>query len=238
VCTLTWFVKATGYELFFNRDERKSRSRAIAPKKFQQKTIHYLSPIDTDAGGTWIATNHFGITVCLLNYYQYEHKDLNQNWISRGELVKDFASTSNLRQATEDFEALDLSHYRAFRLFMIDNKGSNRLFVWNGNQLHIEENINTAKTSSSVNTQEVKVSRYGLYHDLCLSDSTSSKDFINFHASHLPNKSAQSVCMHREDANTVSFSHIDVSAGTASFSYADGPPCTAKLQQAIVLDLI
>jgi len=45
MCTMTWFTKEDGYELFFNRDERKSRRRAQLPTVQQHVNgIEYISP--------------------------------------------------------------------------------------------------------------------------------------------------------------------------------------------------
>lgn len=238
MCTLTWFNKESGYELFFNRDERNSRSRAQPPTKQHQSGIHYISPTDTDAGGTWIACNHFGITVCLLNYYQFEKTITKKNWISRGELVRLFATTQNLMNAESAFKALELTRYQAFRLFMIEPTGDNRLFIWDGKNLVIESNIKGPKSSSSIDTQQVKRCRYQLFDDLNLHSSESTKDFLAYHSSHEPNQSKKSVCMHRDDANTVSMSHIEVTSEHAAFAYVDGAPCSHSFQEPVYLPLL
>lgn len=245
MCTLTWFVKEQGYELFFNRDERNTRQRAQAPTLQQYAKVSYLSPTDTDAGGTWIASNHFGVTVCLLNYYRFEKQfkqtNVTQNWVSRGEIVRLLAPAENLIDAETIFKGLHLQQYQAFRLFIIQANGHNRLFIWDSKQLIIETDITAPKSSSSVNTEQVKASRYQLFDDLKLSTSTSRDDFLQYHASHYPTemgKSAHSVCMHRDDANTVSMSHINVNAETVSFGYTDGAPCSEVMQQALTLNLV
>lgn len=235
MCTLSWFCKKSGYELFFNRDERNSRSRAQPPIQQQHSGVHYISPTDTDAGGTWIACNQFGVTVCLLNYYQFEQTKIKKDWISRGEIVRLFATTQNLINAEVSFKNLDLSKYQAFRLFMIEPRGENRLFIWNGKQLQIEANIKGPKSSSSVNTQQVKASRYHLFDDLNLIESKSTNDFLAYHSSHEPSQSAESVCMHRDDANTVSMSHINVDDENANFAYIDGPPCSNSSKETVNL---
>ena len=51
-------------------------------------------------------------------------------------------------------------------------------------------------------------------------------DFIDFHASHLPEPGPLSPCMHRPDASTVSFTHIYVAPGFAQLNYYPGPLCT------------
>lgn len=235
MCTLTWFATDSGYELFFNRDERLSRKRATPPSPQVADGVQYLAPIDADAGGTWIAANERGLTVCLLNHYQYEQIATYKDWTSRGEIVRAFASVGSLLQAEQQFKRLDLDDYRAFRMFVIDLRGHNRLFVWDGHQPRVERNVAAPKSSSSVDAKHVKSLRRQLFVDSGLAGSTDRNEFIAYHASHSPSKSKESVCMHRDDAKTVSFSHLAVSAEKVDFSYSDGSPCEAKLSAPITL---
>ena len=46
-----------------------------------------------------------------------------------------------------------------------------------------------------------------------------------FHRSHAPARSAYSTCMHRADAETVSFSWIQVTHQETDFCYTPGAPC-------------
>ncbi len=235
---MTWFVKEDGYELFFNRDERKSRSRAEPPTSQFCDDIQYLSPTDADAGGTWIAANQFGVTVCLLNHYQFEQIETYKNWISRGEMVRKFATTASINEAEALFNSLALDDYRAFRMFIIDHLGGNRLCVWDGHSARVERNVTTPKSSSSVDAKHVKSVRKKLFENLNLAQSKNVDDYINYHASHLPSRSKESVCMHREDASTVSLSHVSVSSQGISFRYADGSPCEAELGPALAMKFV
>ena len=238
MCTMTWFTKDDGYELFFNRDERLSRRRAELPTIQNDNGVEYISPTDSDAGGTWIAVNQYGVTVCLLNHYQFEQIATYKNWISRGEIVRAFSVTTDVDAAEHAFKKVDLDDYRAFRMFIIDHQGCNVLFVWDGHSARIERNVSTPKSSSSVDSKNVKSKRKKLFADLNLVESKQSKDYINYHASHLPNKSKDSVCMHREDAKTVSLSHVVVSSEGVSFAYADGSPCEVELGQPLLIEFV
>jgi len=235
---MTWFVKEDGYELFFNRDERKSRSRAEPPTSQFSDDIQYLSPTDADAGGTWIAANQFGVTVCLLNHYQFEQIETYKKWTSRGEMVRKFATTASINEAEALFNSIALDDYRAFRMFIIDHLGGNRLCVWDGHSARVERNVTTPKSSSSVDAKHVKSVRKKLFENLNLAESKNVDDYINYHASHLPNRSKESVCMHREDASTVSLSHVSVSCQGISFRYADGSPCEAELGPALAMKFV
>lgn len=238
MCTMTWFVKEDGYELFFNRDERISRRRAELPSIQRSEGIQYLSPTDTDAGGTWIAANQYGVTVCLLNHYQFEQLEAYKAWISRGEMVREFATTVDLEHAVERFNALNLEDYRAFRMFIIARNGDNLLCVWDGHSARVESNVTTPKSSSSVDAKHVKSLRKQLFSDMNLIESKSIGDYIQYHTSHMPSRSKESVCMHRDDANTVSLSHVSVSNKSVSFRYADGSPCEAELSSELLIEIV
>ena len=238
MCTMTWFLKEHGYELFFNRDEQTSRSRADLPEIQSRDGIQYISPTDADAGGTWIAVNEFGVSVCLLNHYEFEQIKTYKDWISRGEIVRNFTTIHSITSAISKFNKTELANYRAFRMFVIEPNGQNVLFIWDGHQAKIQRNVSTPKSSSSVNAKHVKANRKQYFKDLNLYESTETNDYLKFHRSHSPTMSEQSVCMHREDANTVSLSHIRVNSKTASFAYTDGSPCQSEFGPLIEIKLI
>lgn len=238
MCTMSWFLRDGGYELFFNRDEQRSRSCARLPEIIQDKQhqqLRYLAPTDADAGGTWIAVNEMGVSVCLLNHYQFEQPATYQKWLSRGEVVRKFATTMTLLQAELAFEQLMLSDYRAFRLFVLMPDGSNRLFVWDGHQRRTENEVTGPKSSSSVDAKAVKALRKQYFSDLQLDTSSDRQQFLDYHTSHYPAQSKKSVCMHREDASSVSLSHIVVTNKRVSFAYANGSPCNTELGKPLAL---
>ena len=238
MCTLTWFATGSGYELFFNRDERLTRRRAEPPVVQNVDGVTLISPTDADAGGTWIAVNQFGITVCLLNHYQFQQIETYKDWHSRGDIVKKFATISDLSLVQDWFDDLSLDNYRAFRMLIIEPQGNNRLCVWDGHSGRVERNVTMPKSSSSVDAKNVKAIRIGLFKSLNLVDSKNSQDYIDYHSSHLPTCSKDSVCMHRDDAKTVSLSHVCVENRDVSFRYADGSPCEAELGESLIIDLV
>ncbi|HAU68854.1 MAG TPA: hypothetical protein DCW52_10730 [Gammaproteobacteria bacterium] len=238
MCTLTWFTHDEGYELFFNRDESVLRKRALLPNISEQEGVSYIAPTDADEGGTWIATNQKGYTICLLNHYQFEQIKTYKDWISRGKLVRDFADTDSLAQAQARFYAMDLHDYRAFRMFIIGPAGGNRLMVWDGHAQRVELDVAQPKSSSSVDAQHVKALRKTNFQDLQLPSSSNTNDFIKFHRSHFPRASKESVCMHRAEAQTVSLSHVSVCRNKTSFAYMDGPPCQSEFGEAVSLKIV
>ena len=76
MCTLTWWRGEEGeFEVFFNRDEKKTRSRAELPLKREENGMQFLSPRDPDGGGTWMLVNEHGVVLCLLNRWHEESKE-------------------------------------------------------------------------------------------------------------------------------------------------------------------
>ena len=237
MCTMTWFETISGYELFFNRDEQISRRRAQLPTLQIDAGVRYISPTDADAGGTWIAVNYFGVTVCLLNHYQFEQIEAYKEWISRGEIVRQFARSNDIEFAARRFMQLDLAEYRAFRMFLIDKNGNNYLCVWDGHEPRLQQRVASPKSSSSMNAKHVKASRRQRFDDLELSKTNNTDAYIGYHSEHWPNKSRESVCMHRKEANTVSLCHVVVAEHEINFSYADGAPCKAELSTCLTMPL-
>ena len=66
--TLSYLLTDIGYELFFNRDEQRSRLSAISPKFNQARSAIY--PVNPQGENTWLAVNQQGLTLTLLNDYQ------------------------------------------------------------------------------------------------------------------------------------------------------------------------
>ena len=69
--------------------------------------------------------------------------------------------------------------------------------------------------------------------------STGSTEWLRrLHRSHGPERGPCSICMHREDAATVSYTEVIVTRQSATLRYAPGAPCCAALQPALTLAMI
>jgi len=224
MCTVSWFTTENGYELFFNRDESKQRTEALAPEKFSGSAANFLSPTDVQGGGSWVASNQFGLTVCLLNLYTDIDLVESEHYLSRGKIIRDIAGFVSLREVYQHVAQYDLSMFRTFRVFAIDSSGKNILISWNGIELTLENDVVAPKSSSSVDTQKVVSGRKKLFTELGLKDSHERDDFFAYQRGHEPNKN-YSVCVHREFTQTVSLSHIVVDQDNVIFDYYNGSPC-------------
>ena len=46
MCSVSWLLEKKGYQVFFNRDEQKSRALALPPKKYTLDGVDVLMPLD------------------------------------------------------------------------------------------------------------------------------------------------------------------------------------------------
>ncbi len=242
MCTISWLIRPSGYRVFFNRDEQKSRPRARVPGIQQENSVDAIMPIDPQGGGTWVAVNAYGLTFALLNFYQGRLP--KGRLISRGQLVKACAGFNTAKDAIAYIESLNLAKYAPFSLLCFEpeeNRTHVVLLRWDGKKI-LRSEEHCPLISSAVRYDEVYSSRISVYHDVMgelpsvdASEERHEGDYVRLHQSHAPNRSAESICMHRDDAETVSFSQINVDAEHIEFYYADGAPCDTPIEKAAEL---
>jgi hypothetical protein len=231
VCTVTWVQQPGGYHLLSNRDEKLTRGRAFAPAITECGGVRYIAPIDADFGGTWLAANEFGISVCLLNGDAGTPDTSSTRRRSRGLLLRELAWASTGADCLLSLRQLDLGPYAPFSLLILESDRPAIVAEWNRDRL----NVDTAAaqrplTSSSFDSRGVR--RFRLSEFARRAGSAARVDpalLYEFHASHgTPvdaNADAYSPCMHREDAETVSFSWVVVTRDEVRFLYSPSAPC-------------
>ncbi|MDX2319319.1 MAG: NRDE family protein [Moritella sp.] len=278
MCTVSWLLASDGYQIFFNRDEQKGRALAQSPKYFNDLGVKYLMPVDPVGGGSWIAINQAGLSICLLNYYQQQ--PLGKDLISRGLLVKSLVSNTSLTKIRSALKKLSLQRYAAFTLLVFPshlNKQTGDVYAvrWNGHELttitavspmvsssvalaevtnYREDHHNSIllqhpilfsgegcndeleikPTSASSDIDTVAENIIELTNQRCIDDKNSLA-LTRFHASHEPTPSYLSVCMHREDAHTVSFTHLIATRKQLKMNYVCGCPCSSKQHKSYAL---
>lgn len=236
MCTVSWFFNENGYELFFNRDELRTRQIALPPAIYQAEGTRFIAPIDKDAGGTWIGVNQYGLSLCLLNYYhstpQRSYND--RDYISRGQLVKSLLTCRSPIEVIQHTEVFDWQQFRPFSLVIFAPGEPVKSLTWNGDSEQLQTaGITAPLASSSFQPENVINGRRQQFLSATPFDSATL--YRNYHASHLPEKGAYSVCMHRPDACSVSFSHIAVREAEIAFHYTPGSPCTTTADPPVSL---
>jgi len=222
MCTMTWMYQNDGYELFFNRDEAKTRQIAYPPQVRVKNGVSFITPVDADAGGTWMGVNAFGVSVCLLNGFGKSDPG-RTDYISRGALVMGLLDVRCLNEVANRVSAMDLTVYRPFSLIVLMPDQDVRAWTWDGVCVRGQEKVSSPLVSSSFRLAAVSEQRQSVFEELELNNTQVLEDY---HRSHIPEAGPFSVCMHREDAHTVSLSRVVVAKKTVHFYYAPGAPCT------------
>jgi hypothetical protein len=247
MCTVSWLKQTDGYQVFCNRDERRTRKRAHAPRIQERSGVRFIAPEDGDCGGTWIGVNEYGLTLSLLNLYQ-EQGDaaLNDAFTrhelsSRGLLLIELLDCPSRASVKDRLPATALDRFQPFTLLLLCTDGPPLLARWSGRQLSFESGGDVAPPliSSSFKTAEVVALRREQFRHLTANATQLSFDRLyEFHRSHEPTASAYSVCMHRDDAQTVSFSWINVTGQKIEFWYHPQALCQREIPTRVVLPLV
>ena len=234
MCTLSWIPEVEGYTVCFNRDERRSRTPGGPPIEGRRRGVAYLAPSDGDFGGSWIGVNVLGVTHCLANQYPADAP-----WtppaaprISRGLLLASILDSGSGCETGDRLERGELQRYEPFTIAVAEPGSPMTLHSWNGRGL--ESSTHGAPglvlTSSSALGREVVAARERTFREA--TDSCNGHfdraALRTLHASHLPARGAHSVCMHRDDAETVSFSLIRVLGDRVTFNYVAAAPCSGR----------
>ncbi len=232
MCTLTWHDEPGGYQMFFNRDERRERKPAIPPSVQRRGDTRFIAPLDGDFGGTWIAVNEFGLSVCLLNGFPATDLSALTNrhdYTSRGHLTLTVIESPSAHRAAATLRELDLERFRPFVLVAFEPGDGGVLARWSGNSLDLASGRPPLQpiVSSSFFTEEVRRNRLAVFRELqreC-ADSSPVELHLAFHRSHRPTAGPHSPCLHRPDASTVSFGRTQVDEAHVRFHYTAGSPC-------------
>lgn len=242
MCTLTWSLEPGGFDLFFSRDEVRTRRPALPPTVAEHDGLSIAAPTDADAGGTWIAVNSAGLAVCLLNGYRAGDVGAHAP-ISRGLLVRELASAPTWTEVAHRLERVELRQYRSFALVAFEpgpapHRATPHRATWNGTHLEVQALTDADRPlcSSSLDPIGSGASRRAQLLDLEREHGPlAAAQLEAFHRTHLPERGSLSVCMHREDAHTVSLTHVRVSPDSALLRYSAGAPCAASSFESVRL---
>lgn len=223
MCTVSWLHQIDGYTLLCNRDEKKTRLLATPPALRAAQGAQYLAPADGDHGGTWIAVNEFGMTLCLLN-----GKPRPAGSRSRGLLLPEWISLANAANVLGAFTHADLSVYAPFTAVALEPGRPALVLRWDGAKRSSLDDGEACMplTSSSFDAAGAQVHCRMEFRRLLAQTGRLDDQLLHaFHASHGHTPGPLSACMHREDAETVSFTRVIVNASLTRMDYSPSAPC-------------
>ena len=229
MCTVSWVHQPGGYHLLCNRDEKRTRGRAFAPTVIECGGVRYVAPIDADCGGTWIAANEFGVSLCLLNGEAGRGSATGRR--SRGLLVRELAWAASAGECVLWLKQLDLGLFAPFTLVVLEPGKPAILTDWDGGNVTVDLSGDSHMPLTSSSYDAAGVRRVRRNHLASLTGPAGQVDpaaLYRFHCSHGSSPDAYSPCMHRADAETVSFSWVIVTREETRFSYSTAAPCQSS----------
>ncbi|MGA7213665.1 MAG: NRDE family protein, partial [Terrimicrobiaceae bacterium] len=209
-----------------NRDERLSRGSALPPETRAREGLAMLYPREP-SGGTWVGVNSAGMAFSLINWHS-QPDCARGSPVSRGEVVRALLSARSVKRAASLLRQLPLKRMNPFRL-MVASLSGHSLVEWRSDGDSLEPLALPWRRHHwfSSGLDEAKANQ--VRRAICArvpGDSLDLQVLRKLHRSHAPKAGAFSICMHRSDACTVSYTEIDVQGPVASMYYIAGSPCS------------
>jgi Transport and Golgi organisation 2 len=237
MCSVSFLPREEGFVLAMNRDELISRVPALPPRVHCRGDLEVLCPSEP-SGGTWIGVNSEGMAFSLLNWHSQPDCS-EEGLVSRGEVVRALLGARGSSAAAAILSELPLGRMNPFRLIAV-SLPERSLTEWRSGSGALTSEVHPWKRhhwfSSGFDEGKATKIRQGV----CAQFPGDFEDLATLrklHATHLPIAGSFSLCMHREDAATVSYTEISVRNHTASMSYFSGSPCSPAAQFSQVLRL-
>lgn len=222
MCTLTAINLSTdegklGYRLIMNRDELRTRSRALPPEWREVDGVRAIWPTDPDGGGTWIAASEMGLTLALVNSFPEPMPKLPEDRVSRGLIIPRLIASEGIEGVVDGFESIEVERFAPFRLVAVDlAEGESgiepRMLVvdWNREELAVETHLDgpICLVSSGLGDSVVEP-RLGLYEEMLVEPGLSVANQDRFHAHRWGDRPELSVMLSRELARTVSVTAVE-----------------------------
>jgi hypothetical protein len=256
MCTVSFLPRPEGFYLAMNRDEKRDRLAALIPAVVEIESRRAVFPCEP-TGGTWISVNDAGFCLALINWHRIQNKPKNDT-LSRGLVVRELAGKSSTNEIATSVKELPLRKLRPFRLIVIApdqmrvtewrwnlHRLTRRNYGWtpqhwfsSGFDEHRAERVRAKVCASFVaggdDPGKGEISRCRR-RDTVNAAGYSLNTLRQLHRSHAPKRGPFSICMHRADGATVSYTEVSVTEKSASMRYAGGPPCLARCTVAKML---
>lgn len=244
MCTLTWWSAPDGYEVFFNRDELRTRGGATPPSLQIWQGMRFLAPLDRPSGGTWLLANQAGVTLAILNLYERELPEIpGAVYRSRGLFLRSLADCRSLEEVAGRLGRDPVNHCNAFTLLGFDQSGAAGFRVWRW--IHDRERLSGPDPdpampvcSSSVDTVRVVEARRRAFGEIVRHDRSGPESLWAFHHFDQGGRpSADTVLMCRPDARTLSISRVRVGPDRVRFAYEEIPEAGVGPGEPVIVEL-
>ena len=225
MCTVSFVPKSQGFYLAMNRDENLDRFAAVAPKIVALGSRRAVFPCEP-TGGTWISANDAGVCLALINWHRID-REPRHDVISRGQVVRGLVGKSTADEIANGVMKLPLHKLRPFRLIAIlPSAKALTEWRWNLEGLTMRNHEWQRQHWFSSGFNEERAERVRERVCAVARDRQSLAGLRRLHRSHRPKRGPFSICMHRDEAATVSYTEVAVSRRRATMRYKAGPCCS------------
>jgi hypothetical protein len=197
-----------------NRDELRSRGREIPPALLATSDTAWIGPIDSDADGTWIGTNEYGLTACLLNAYfpiGAMPEAIQRGARSRGVIIPELLANQSLRQA-ESWIHTELvpTQFAGFMLLVVAAESCvHYLWPGEGDLQRVPHNDEwTCLTSSFIDSSDAESWRYSSFQSWLDRGAICDFGLPRFHMQRDAGKESLSPLMERSYSVTRSITQV------------------------------
>jgi Transport and Golgi organisation 2 len=226
MCTVSFLPTTAGFRLAMNRDEKRTRVAALPPEVFridERRAIYPREPND----GTWLAVNDAGVCLALINWHRIE-REPEGKLESRGRLIPQLIGASDEREVGRRLRKMGLGRVRPFRLISIDPR-RRTVTEWQWDTIALTARRHRWQIAHWFSSGYDEAKAENQRKKVCVASSLGTTSALRkLHASHLPKRGPFSICMHRPDAATVSYSEVVATAKRVTLRYQPGPPCQAR----------
>jgi hypothetical protein len=227
MCSLTFIPCYRGYYLAMNRDERKARRDAVPPESTILGGTPAVYPRDS-AGGTWIAANNAGIALALLNWNDVAANPAEKTR-SRGSLIPQLISQCTLQELQDAMGEIGLKGVLPFRVVgLVPTKQVICEWRWDLNAVESQTYpwVRRHWFSSSLSDDQATMQRGAVCERAWGEDGSGSLSWLRrLHGSHVNGPGPFSLCVHRKDVKTLSYTELVCTADSVACRYFDGSPC-------------
>lgn len=214
MCTLSIIPirDGAGFRVVTNRDEQRTRPKAIPPRAHVSGGRQWLWPEDGLAGGAWIGASADGLALSILNLNLTPRPGLppRDELVSRGHLIPSLSECGTSEEAMLLISRMSLARFAPFRLVAADfaEVGVAR---WDRERLTIERRpLGPMCLVSSGLGDHLVEPRLALFEDFLTAYGATARMQDQFHRHTWPGRAEISVMMSRPDARTVSTTAVEI----------------------------
>ena len=231
MCTLSLIARDSGYLLAMNRDEKIERGTGKLPETHLLRGISVICPNDGTAG-TWISVNSYGNSFALLNLNVALPHGLDRTRMrSRGQIIPSLGPSSSMAEAQKATGELDLEKTLPFRLVgVFPSEKAIGEWRWDSAKLGFQARGWELRHwfSSSLSDKEAQNLRGAVCRDAQDESDAGSVGWLRrLHASHTGGPGPFSLCVHRPDAATMSYSEVTCTPDLVQMTHLRGSPCSS-----------